>query len=374
MFSDYSPSFAIVGSGPSGCYTAQFLRRAFPDSLIKMFDRLPVPFGLLRYGVAPDHVGTKAISSQFERLFERDGVKFEGGIEIGVSTSLEELRQEFDVVVLAIGLSQDRPLSIPGWALPGVYGSGQITRLFNGHPDEDLECVSVGDRLVIVGNGNVAIDLARLSLLGSEKLVEFGVEAEVSNTLSSQDLRQVHLVGRSLVGAAKFDVAMINELAKLHDVRFRSDAVEPINENPEAHKRYEAISKLVRESNLEANRVVNFHFGWTPSLIGGDGDVEFIDFASQDGLEKLTIPTQTIFSAIGFVEHEDSVVRRESLMTDETDLTTGFLSDGLYCVGWFRRGPQGTIPANRSDAKLVSDQIIMDLKTKASKRSGRTNE
>jgi len=357
-----SPSFAIVGSGPSGCYTAQFLRKSFPDSAITIFDRLPLPFGLVRYGVAPDHIGTKAISSQFERLFERDGVKFVGDTEIGVDITLEALRQEFDTVVLASGLSQDRPLDVPGALLPGVFGSGRITRLFNGHPEENLEGVSVGNRLVIVGHGNVAIDLIRLSLLGSGQLSKFGVQSEVADTLSGQNLREIHVVGRSQVAAAKFDISMISELARIPNVRFLSDAIESTGTNPEDNKRMEAISKLVRESNPDATRVVSFHFGWTPSLIGGDSHVEFIEFASQCGSEKLNIVTDTIFSAIGFVEHEGASIRQQKLITDQTDLANGFLSDGLYCVGWFRRGPQGTIPANRADAKLVSDQIIQDLK------------
>jgi ferredoxin--NADP+ reductase len=365
MLSESTPAFAIVGSGPSGCYTAQFLRKAFPESPITVFDRNPVPFGLVRYGVAPDHIGTKAISSQFERLFDRDGVKFVGATEIGVNISLDELRRNLDAVVLATGLSKDRPLNIPGGYLPGVYGSGRITRLLNGHPEENLEGIRIGERLVVVGHGNVAIDLVRLSLLGSEKLAEFGVETEVAKTIARPNLKEIHVVGRSPVGDAKFDVAMINELGKIPDVRFSSNGVEKFGDNTEANKRAEAISKLVRESNPDAARVVTFHFGWAPSRVGGDERVEFIEFTSTNGLGTLSIETDTIFSAIGFVADEQSAICREDLITDQSDLVNGYLSEGLYCVGWFKRGPQGAIPANRVDAKLVSDRIIQDLRISA---------
>lgn len=362
MVIDTSPSFAIVGSGPSGCYTAQFLRKAFPDSRISIFDRLDQPFGLVRYGVAPDHVGTKAITSQFERLFERDGVNFAGGVEIGVDISLDDLRKEFDAVILASGLGGDRPLAVPGDSLAGIYGSGRITRLINGHPEESLEGVNVGECLVIVGHGNVAIDLIRLSLLGSERLIEFGVEKAVANAFSGQHIREIHVVGRSLLSEAKFDVAMVNELAKIPDVKFRSDAVHVNGDNPDANKRFETISKLVSESNADATREVFFHFGWKPNRVGGETDVEYVEFTDATELSKLRIETDTIFSAIGFIENHGSAIRRSDLVSDQSDLASGYLSDGLYCVGWFKRGPQGTIPANRVDAKLVSDRIIRDFR------------
>ena len=139
-----SPSIAIVGSGPSGCYLAQYLRKAFPNSRISIFERDPVPYGLLRFGVAPDHIGTKAIAQQFERLFKRDGVEFIGNMEIGKDKSLRELRNEFDIVVIATGLNEDRSLGISGEYLEGIYSAGRITRLLNSHPNENSEGILVG--------------------------------------------------------------------------------------------------------------------------------------------------------------------------------------------------------------------------------------
>lgn len=333
-----------------------------------MFDRLNQPFGLLRYGVAPDHLGTKALASQFEKLFERDRVNFVGAIEIGKDLSLDALRQQFDVVVLAVGLSQDRPLDIPGEALPGVFGSGRVTKLFNSHPEMDLDGIKVGQKIVIVGHGNVAVDLIRLSLLGAAALVKFGVPKDVAETLSGKQLSEIHVVGRSQAAEAKFDVAMINELQRLPDVRFSSDADEIFNDSSETDRRIEAISSLVRSSDPSASREVRFHFGWAPIRIGGDTSVEFIEFTKTNGSGKLKLETDTVYSAIGFVEDLSPSFRRSELLAHAPDSAEGYLADGLYCVGWFKRGPNGTIPANRADARLVSDRVVRDLSLSFEKR------
>src|SRR6478609_3075307 len=142
--STLAPTIAIVGSGPSGCYVAQFLRKRWRAAEIVIFDRLDHPYGLVNYGVALDHPGTKAVARQFDRLFDKDGVRFAGEVEVGTDVMLEELRSPFDVVVLASGLHGDRPLGVPGAELPSVLGSGRLTRLINGHPDEIADGLRLG--------------------------------------------------------------------------------------------------------------------------------------------------------------------------------------------------------------------------------------
>lgn len=360
MTQDLKPSVAIVGSGPSGCYMAHFLRKQFTASQITIFDSLPVPYGLVRFGVAPDHLGTKAVAQQFDRLFEREGVKFVGNTEIGTKLSLQELREKFEIVVLALGLGADRKIGIPGENLSGVYGSGMITRLINSHPHESVNDIEVGSEIVVIGQGNVAMDLVRLSLMSSKDLVNLGIPRYVAGKIGSGESIRIHVVGRSEINNAKFDPTMMQELGKFKDVKFISDSLLDTDQNPEIQKRIAAIESLKKASKSDAKREVLFHFGWEPFEIHGTTYVQSAKFKSTRG-QLLEVNADTIYTAIGFEEHCDAPIRLQEILSDESDISRGFLSDGLYCVGWLRRGPQGTIPASRLDAKMVSENIIADL-------------
>lgn len=357
-----SPSIAIVGSGPSGCYIAQFLRKRWSDSEIVIFDRHDAPYGLVRYGVAPDHLGTKAISRQFDRLFERDRVIFVGRTEVGTDVTLDELRAAFDVVVLATGLWADKEMGIPGSGLSGVLGSGKVTRLINGHPDESADHLVLGSSVTIVGNGNVAVDLVRLLLTRGDDLRQHGVADDVIAAIASGPVTRIDVVGRSDAHAAKFDTAMVRELAKLPDVRFLADDVTagavPSDSDADGHAKRTAVEALVDQSPLDAARTVRFHFGWTPQHISGDDAVRSITFArTRGGNGTIELEADAILTAIGFAEVSTAPVQRGHHETEHSDLEIGYLAHGLYCVGWLRRGPQGTIPANRLDSKMVADVI-----------------
>jgi cytochrome P450/flavodoxin len=353
---------AIVGSGPSGCYTAQFLRRAWPDADIAIYDRLETPFGLIRYGVAPDHLGTKGIAKQFDRLFAQDGVRFVGGVEVGSDISIEQLRADHDAVVLATGLWADRTIDgfhdSHGAATHGrVYGSGEVTRMINGHPGRQSAAIRIGRRTVIVGNGNVSVDLVRLFLSSPERLREVGVPDDAIEAIGA--VERVDVVGRSRAENAKFDVAMVRELARLSDVRFTTDA------DPSASAtspRAAAVFEIVDGSPAAARREVRFSFGWTPDHLEGDGVVRTAVFRDTAGSRApLSIETDSVCTAVGFREVPDDVLLRSTLESETTDIEAGVLGENLYCVGWIRRGPVGTIPANRSDARAVADRIIADL-------------
>ncbi len=354
-----SPTIAIIGSGPSGCYAAQFLRKQWKGAEIVMFDRLALPYGLVRYGVAPDHQGTKAVTKQFDRLFERDGVTFVGGAEIGSDITLEAIRESFDIVILATGLSADRPLEGAGADLPGVFGAGAITRLVNGHPEESADALHLGETVTIVGQGNVALDLVRLFLTPPVDLLALGVADSVVAAIGRGPVRQIEIVGRSHAPSAKFDLAMAKELGRLPDVRFLADGLPTLEAGADPDPRIAVIGDLVASSPAEASRLVHFRFGWTPDRVTGGDRVVGIAFRATDGSgERLSITTDSICTAIGFSERDESPVRRRDHETPSTDLERGVLDDGLYCVGWLRRGPQGTIPANRVDSRMVADEII----------------
>jgi ferredoxin--NADP+ reductase len=388
------PRIAIVGSGPSGCYTAQFLRKRWADAEIVVFDRLDTPYGLIRYGVAPDHLGTKGIAKQFDRLFARDRVRFAGGVEVGRDVTIDELRADFDAVVLATGLWADR--TIDGFhdasgsvTHAGVYGSGTLTRMINGFPARRSDEIRIGRRTVIVGNGNVAVDLVRLLLVSRASLAELGVPEDAIDALQSGPVERIHVVGRSGATAAKFDTAMIRELGKLPDVRFRCDDDLPatgasagagagagvdasagVDVSTGAEAKVAALAGLISDSPTIAAREVQFHFGWTPDHLEGDhleGDerVERAVFRPTSGEPgELTLETDSVCTAVGFTAFADDVLLRSTLESEATDLGRGVLAEGVYCVGWLRRGPVGTIPANRVDARTVADAIIADVESR----------
>ncbi|GAA1292090.1 MAG: FAD-dependent oxidoreductase [Brevibacterium sp.] len=356
-----APTIAIVGSGPSGCYLASFLRKRWADAEIVIFDKLPTPYGLARFGVAPDHLGTRAVVRQFERLFSRSGVRFMGDVEIGVQVSLDELRTAFDIVVLATGLSSDRSLDVPGSSLRGIHGSGRLTRLINSHPDEQVDELHLGKDVTIVGNGNVAIDLVRLLLTPAARLSELGVPADVLDAIGAGPVRRIDVVGRSPVHRAKFDLAMVRELADVPDVRFVAEDLPAVadDSDPEGVAKQLAVRALAENSARDAARTVQFHFGWTPERVIGDATVEGIEFR-QNGEEhphSLVLEADSVITAIGFSEREDAPLRRRDYERPDSQLEHGHLASGLYCAGWLRRGPQGTIPMSRADSKLIADAI-----------------
>jgi ferredoxin--NADP+ reductase len=360
------PRVAIVGAGPSGCYTAQFLLKRWPDADVTIYDRADTPYGLIRYGVAPDHLGTKAIAKQFARLFDGGKVTFAGGVEIGRDVPLAALRADNDAVVLATGLWADRTLD--GFhdadgrpAFAGVHGSGALTRMINGHPDARPGDVLLGRRIVIVGTGNVAVDLVRLILTPAESLRSLDVPEAAIAALQSGPVETIDVVGRSAATGAKFDAAMIKELGGLPDVRFElaesgvPDAADP---TPAA----EAVRAGVAGSPDTASRLVRFHFGWTPERLTGDQQVRTAVFRAADGSDReLELDADSVCTAVGFTEAAEDAVLRSAFESDDSDLDRGLLAPGLYCVGWLRRGPVGTIPANRADARLVADTVIADL-------------
>jgi ferredoxin--NADP+ reductase len=356
------PRIAIVGTGPSGCYTAQFLLKRWPDAEITMFDRLGTPYGLIRYGVAPDHLGTKAIAKQFARLFESSRVTFIGDVEVGRDVALDDLRRTNDAVVMATGLWADR--TIDGFhdlagrpTRDGVYGAGRLTRMINGYPGADASDVALGRRTVIVGNGNVAADLVRLVLTPAGMLRDLDVPEDAIRALQRGPIERIDVVGRSAAERAKFDVAMLKELAGLPDVRFAHDE-DLVGASPVA----DAVRALAAGSPRSAAREVRFHFGWSPERLEGDGRVSAAVFqATTDAGRHLELATDSVCTAVGFTEAADDVVLRSALESGSADVERGFLADGLYCVGWLRRGPVGTIPANRADARLVADSVIADV-------------
>ena len=349
------PQIAFIGAGPSALYTAQALVRMHPDLRIDMLDRWAKPHGLIRYGVAPDHLGTKRVARQFSRLFERQGVGFFGGIEVGRDLELGELRDLYDAVVLAVGLHGDRHLDIPGEELPGVLRSGALARWFNGYPAATRP-PPLGARVVIVGNGNVALDLARMIAKGPEEL---GPDADPAafTALETERVREVHVVGRSAAAKAKFDSPLLRELAHLREAQIRVEDLSPCEKtNAGASPNLAALADLQGAGPADAHCTIHFHFKKRPVEILGEERVKAISFRTEEG--DLTLPASAVITAIGFEEATGAPLSRSEFSVDGAGHR---LSDGLYAVGWFRRGPSGSLPDARQDAIGAARAILDDL-------------
>lgn len=354
---------AILGAGPSGCFTAQALLKALPGAEIDILDRLPVPYGLVRYGVAPDHQGTKSVIRQFERLFERQGVNFFGNVELDRDISLEELYALYDAVVLATGLSMDRRLGIPGEDLAGVTGAGLLTRCWNDHPDEEAALPVLGRHIVIMGNGNVAMDLVRILAKTPEEFEGSDLSGSRLAALAASGVESIEVIGRSPAASARFDPVMVRELGKLAAARIAVIGAE----NAEG-KLAEALAAIDGHAPEGAYRNVTFRFGWTPVALEGETRVRSARFTATDGSgATLALPCDTFLTAIGFDAAPGT--DRDTLLAGATE--DGYLAPGLYATGWFRRGPRGTIPENRADAQAVAARIAADLGEAPSQKPGR---
>lgn len=346
-----APRVAIVGSGPAGCFTAQAVRRSFPGAEIDVFDRLPVPYGLVRYGVAADHQGTKSVARQFDRLFTDEGVRFHGGVTIGEHVSLDEMRSAFDAVVLASGLSTDARLAVPGADLPGVVGAGTLTRVLNGHPDHHGDEVSLGRRVVVIGQGNVALDVVRLISRTSADLDGSDIDDAVHERLAGE-VRVVHVVGRSAPQNAKFDPVMVRELAGLggvgHTVHGADLAAVP--EGKDA--RVDAVRALEAAADGNARVQVHWWFGLTPEAIDGTATAETVVFRGVSG--EVRLDADAVVTAVGFGADAATLVEPGAH-------PDGRIEPGLYVAGWLRRGPRGTIPDQRSDSRALARALADDL-------------
>ncbi|GAB13279.1 putative ferredoxin--NADP(+) reductase [Arthrobacter globiformis NBRC 12137] len=349
-----NPTLAIVGSGPAGCYLAQTLRRSLPDAEITIFERLASPFGLVRYGVAPDHQGTKSIQAQFARLFERDNVRFAGNIDVGSVVTLDDLRATHHVVVLATGLARDRRVGVPGENLLGVFGAGQLTRTANSHPLEKPTLPPLGRTVAIIGGGNVSLDVVRFLIKTPGEFAGSDVNDVALEEYAAAPVTHIDLICRSSPEAAPFDPAMVAELGKTPGVQFTSldHSTADGTTSVEAHPA--ALAALLPSTPGGTPRVrVRLHFNATTTRIIGMDHAVGVEVRRPDG-QLQTIPAQSVITAVGFdCDPSDPLIGDRGASQE-----TGYLAEGLYRTGWAKRGARGTIPENRHCAKAVAAEIL----------------
>jgi len=349
-------SVAVIGAGPAGLYVAQQLRRALPDAALSVLDRMPVPFGLVRYGVATDHQSTKGVTAQFERLFERERVRFFGNIEVGRHVALDELRDLFDAVVVATGLSSDRQLGIVGEDGPNVFRAGAVTRWFNSHPCEREACPSFGPNVVVVGNGNVALDIARLLARGSGEFGGTDIDPGRLDALARSGPRTIDVVGRRQSHEARFDPALLTEFGRLGAARVE---VLGLADAPGTDRMSAALRAVHGSGPEDALHTVRFRFGLTPVAI----EAGAITFASAASAAQ-RLPASSVVTAAGFAWDVAGDVGERAIRAEP----------GLYRAGWHRSGGRGTIADARAEGRAVAQEVAADFAARETHRMDGADE
>lgn len=366
---------AVIGSGPAGYYTAEACQKTFGDDVrIDIIDRLPVPYGLIRFGVAPDHQSIKAVSRRYEAVALSDNVRFVGNVSVGRDVSIEELQRLYDAVVLATGAPHDRPLGIPGSDLAGVMGSAAFVGWYNGHPEfSGLEPPLGGPGAVIIGNGNVALDVARILAKTEKEFAGSDIVAHALDQLKRSGIRHISILGRRGPHQIAMTPKELGELRHLERAAPRVDPLDLPEEGLDALLEPGMRKSVGHLRDFAANPVakpvtIEFDFFAIPVAIEGDGKVERViveravlddQLRSQGTGERYSIDCSLVVSCIGYstppiagVPYEHG---RGRFASDE-----GRIMPGLYCVGWARRGPTGTIGTNRPDGHMIAEKIAED--------------
>lgn len=331
---------AIVGAGPAGCYAADGLLRTNPDLHVDIIDRLPTPYGLVRAGVAPDHQGTKAVVRQFERLLAQPDVRFAGNIEVGRDLSWDQLGDAYDVVIVATGMVVDRKLGVPGEEQPHVWGSWRFVAWLNGHPDfREAPDLSAVRSVAVIGNGNVALDVARVLAKSAEEMAKSDIVPEAGAAIAAAPITDIHVIGRRGPEYASFTNNELAEMGRLARAVAVTDAaildVVPPATGP-TPERLRKTKNLEILKGFAANEIgakpvtVNFRFNAAPVAIG----------SHQIELTTGTLPADLVVTCIGYTGQD--FPRREN----------------IFPVGWARRGPSGTIPTNRADSHAVAKEVL----------------
>lgn len=345
---------AIIGSGPAGCYLADQLLRVMPDASVDVLERLPAPFGLVRYGVAPDHQTTKLVARVLDRILSQERVNFFGNVEVGGDLCLDELGDLYDAVVLAIGATRDRHLGIPGEDLPGVVASGAFTGWYNGHPWASTPFLRAVRSAVIIGNGNVAIDVARMLARDDSEFNGSDLSPHVTSRLMAQPIEKIHVVGRRSAADAKFTGHELAELGMLKRAR-------PVVVDPASLMGSGAVVEILRRFALETQQenpvTISFHFNLTPIAFVGDRELSEVRFRASGGSTR-ELDAQLAVTCIGYETQPCcSVVPNSGVFANEE----GKIRQGLYVAGWARRGPSGTIPTNRAEAQQVAQKMAREI-------------
>lgn len=367
---------AVIGAGPAGYYTAEALTAGEQNVRVDIIDRLPTPYGLIRAGVAPDHQSIKNVSRRYEATNQRDDVRFVGNLSLGRDVTLKELQDIYDVVVLATGAAKDRPLGVEGEDLSGVIGSGAFVGWYNSHPDyKDLEPDLRVASVAVIGNGNVAVDVARILAKTAEEMASSDLADHAAAEIHSSAIKDIYLLGRRGPLEAAFTPKELGELNKLENCVTLVDGDQlPSPDTDEtltgATKKNMTVLRAMAE-NSENDKPVRLHiqFYRRPMAIVGDDctcAIRLEETVVEDGKcigtgRSEVLPVGLVVPCIGYRSSplEDVPYDEWRGVYENED---GLISEGLYCVGWCRRGPTGTIGTNKPDGAGIAAKILEEVK------------
>ena len=362
---------AIVGAGPAGYFAAQALQNLQTDDLqfsIDMIERLPTPWGLVRSGVAPDHPKIKTVAKVFEKIATAGNFRLFGNVELGTDVSIEQLNEMYDAVVIATGSAVGKKLGIPGEDLPGSISAAHFVPWYNAHPDFadfkiDLKCTTA----VVIGAGNVAMDVARMLALEPSELDPTDTADHAIAVLKESTIREVVISARRGPEHAAFTSPELRELPKLEHTNVlmaKSDieaaiarAGEEIEKDTKSN--LDAMLLISEKEVTNHDRTMKFQFLATPVEFKGNGKVEEVVFQKTGSDETFSIKCGLVITAIGYEAASIPGVpyERGKVLNNE-----GRVSESMYVVGWAKRGPSGVIGTNKSDATDVMKLLVEDLK------------
>ncbi|MCR8670409.1 FAD-dependent oxidoreductase [Agrococcus sp. HG114] len=376
---------AVVGAGPAGIYAADILKRSVTEAggevLIDLFEQLPAPYGLVRYGVAPDHPRIKGIISALREVLESGVVRLFGNVRFGHDITVADLERLYHGVIFATGATKDAPLDIPGIDLPGSYGAADFVSWYDGHPDVPREWPLEAKEIAVIGNGNVALDVARMLVKHPEDLMPTEVPANVVAGLEASPVTDVHVFGRRGPLGVKFTPLELRELGELRDVDMilhdEDFGVDPDEEALKQNKQILVISRVLEQWRQRevghASRRLHLHFWSRPDAVLGDDRVEALRVErtrpGEDGLEGTgvfrDIPVQAVYRAVGYFSsplHEVPFDERRGVIPNEAGRVMDGMRPvpGMYATGWIKRGPVGLIGHTKSDAKETIEQLLGD--------------
>lgn len=384
---------AVIGAGPSGFYAAEALLRAREDVSIDLFDRLPAPFGLVRYGVAPDHQKIKSVTAMYDRTAHDPRVRFRGNVDVGRDITVEDLRRHYHAAIFAYGAPGDRRLGIPGEDLLGSLPATDFVAWYNGHPDYvDVAPPLDGATAVVVGVGNVAVDVARVLAKSVDELAVTDIADHALDALRGSKVREVIVLGRRGPAEAKFTTKELREFGELAeadpyvdplDLDLPAASLAMLEQHAGAKRNVEVLREFAARTPRGARRRVAFRFLYSPRAIESDASGERVGavVVERNRLEERADgsvaavgtgvterwPAQLVLRSVGyngsalpgvpFDERRGIIPNREGRVLDAPG---GAPVPGLYTAGWIKRGPSGVIGTNKADAMETVQALLSD--------------